>query len=203
LNDLPGIVQALADSAHGEPLAVETVGEPDFALIDHWGAGLARREIAKGGWSFVVLQQGPSSVEVNRDTLRLATTLFAAGISAVGGRPALFSAWPTIDRRQDFPRAIESYQLAAADVHGVFLPVASAWVAAWDRNPNISLYSSDGLHPSQAGSYLSALVIYAKLSNHAVVGLPSTLQLRSGTRVTIDPSIARTLQDAATEVLAK
>jgi hypothetical protein len=201
-NDLPGIVQALADSARGDPFAVETVAAPDYALIDHWGVGLAQREIAKG-WEFVVLQQGPSSVEVNRDTLRLATKLFAPGIAATGGRVALFSVWPTVGRMQDFPRAIESYQLAAADVNGVFLPVATAWLAAWSRDSTLSLYSPDGLHPSVSGSYLSALVIYGRLANHSVVGLPSTLQLRSGGRIVVNPSTARTLQDAAAEALSK
>ena len=203
VNDLPGIVQALADSSGGDPIAVETIGQPDFALIDHWATGVPQREIAKGSWAFVVLQQGPSSVEVNRDTLRLAARLFAPGIAAVGGKPALFSAWPTVDRRQDFPRAIESYQLAASDVGGVFLPVASAWLAAWERNPNVALYDFDGLHPSLNGSYLSALVIYAKLLNRGVIGLPSTVRLRSGVRVTIDPAVARMLQEAATEAVAK
>ena len=40
----------------------------------------------------VVLQQGPSSVEVNRDTLRQATREFAVEIVRVHGKPALFSA---------------------------------------------------------------------------------------------------------------
>ena len=176
VNDLPGIVQALADSAGGPALAVETVAFPDYALIDHWNEGVAsgraRGEIAKGGWKFVVLQQGPSSVDVNRDTLRLATKLFAQDMAKVGATPALLSAWPTIDRRQDFPRAIESYTLAATDVNGVLLPVAAAWLAAWKRDSTLGLYS-DGLHPSIAGSYLSALAVYAALQHHSPVGLPS------------------------------
>jgi hypothetical protein len=71
VNDLPGIVQALADSAGGDKLAVETVAGPNLALVDHWNEGTARREIARGGWELVVLQQGPSSVEANRDSLRI------------------------------------------------------------------------------------------------------------------------------------
>src|SRR5262245_28146207 len=153
--DIPGIVQALADSAKGDRLAVQTVAGPDMALIDHWSAGDARREIAKGGWEWVVLQQGPSSVDVNRDTLRLAVKLFAGEMGRVNARPALFSAWPTEARRQDFERAIESYALASADVNGVFMPVAAAWLSAWKRNPSLQLYA-DGLHPSLAGAYLSA-----------------------------------------------
>jgi hypothetical protein len=202
INDLPGIVQALADSAGGPSLAVETVAFPDYALIDHWNEGLlaghARAEMAKGGWKFVVLQQGPSSVEANRDTLRLATKLFAQEMSKIGATPALLSAWPTIDRRQDFPRAIESYTLAASDVNGLLLPVAAAWLAAWKRDSTLALYS-DGLHPSIAGSYLSALAVCAVLQHRSPMGLPSRLHLRSGATVFVDPKVAAVLQSAAAE----
>jgi hypothetical protein len=201
-NDVPGIVQALADSV-GLKIAVATLAEPDFALVDHMKMGLAQREISKGGWAFVVLQQGPSSVELNRDTLRLATRALAPLITQAGGRPALFSAWPTFGRRVDFPRAIESYRLAAADVNGVFLPVASAWLAAWEKDASLPLYASDGLHASPLGSYLSALVIYARLFDKPVVGLPAKVRLRSGGVLTIDPAVARTVQEAAQQVLTQ
>lgn len=197
VNDVPGIVAALANAA-GSPLAVETVAEPDYALIDHWnGESAARSEIARGGWRFVVLQQGPSSVEVNRDTLRLAAKLFEAEVRKIGGTTALFSAWPTLDRRADFPRAIESYRLAANDVSGVFLPVAGAWLAAWEEDPTIALYGSDGLHATPAGSYLAALVIFAALTGRSPVGAPAQLTLESGQRISIDPGLAETLQHAA------
>ena len=202
VNDLPGIVQALADSAGSGAIAVETVAQPDYALVDHLADGLAQREIARGGWAFVVLQQGPSSVELNRDTLRLATKTFAPLIAGVGAKPALFSAWPTAGRRADFPRAIESYKLAAVDVGGLFLPVAPAWLAAWDRDPTLALYAADGLHASSMGSYLSALVIYARLMNRPVFGLPRSLRLRSGATMSFDAATARLLQDAAEAALA-
>ena len=198
--DVPGIVQALAKAAGGDQLAVETIAGADMALIDHWNEGTAQQEIAKGGWEWVVLQQGPSSVEVNRDTLRMATKLFATEMAKVTAKPALFSAWPSESRRQDFPRAIESYTLAAADVNGVFLPVASAWLAAWSRDASLRLYA-DGLHPSTAGAYLSALVIYSKLLGQSPVGLPSTLILSGGGTVSLDPALAALLQAAAAEVV--
>jgi hypothetical protein len=198
INDLPGIVQALAESA-GVALAVETIAGPDMALIDHWNGDIARREVEKG-WELVVLQQGPSSVEVNRDALRLATKLFNGPIVAGGGKAALFSAWPQSNRTQDFPRAIESYRIAAADVNGIYLPVAAAWLAAWRRDASIALYS-DGLHASAAGSYLSALVIYAKLLNRTPIGLPARVRTRGGGVIVIDSSLARLLQEAAAEAV--
>jgi hypothetical protein len=196
--NIAGIVQALADSAHGDRLAVQTVASPDMALIDHWSSGAAQAEIAKGGWEWVVLQQGPSSVEANRDTLRLAAQRFAVDIRKIGGVPALFSAWPTADRRQDFPRAIESYTLAAQDVAGVLLPVASSWLAAWSRDPNLALYA-DGLHPSAAGAYLASLVVYSRLLDKSAKGLPATLRLTDGSLLTIPRDVAAVLQAAADE----
>ena len=198
--DIPGIVQALADSAHGDKLAVETLAGPDMALIDHWYGGTARPAIAGGGWEWVVLQQGPSSVEVNRDTLRLTAGWFAGEIAAVHATTALFSAWPQESRREDFPRAIESYTLAAADVHGLLLPVAAAWLAAWARDPDLALYA-DGLHPSPAGAYLAALVVYARLLGKSPKGLPASLALRSGRVFSLAPATAALLQDAAGEAV--
>jgi hypothetical protein len=116
----------------------------------------------------------------------------------VHARAALFSAWPTSARQQDFPRAIESYTLAAADVQGVLLPVAAAWLATWRRDPAIELYA-DGLHPSAAGAYLSALVVYSTLLGKSPVGLPRTLAFRDGGFLTLSATTVKVLQDAAAE----
>jgi hypothetical protein len=200
--DVPGIVQALADSAGGEKLAVATVAGPDMALVDHWTHGDARRRIQLGGWRWVVLQQGPSSTEINRDSLRLTTSWFAGESRAAGAVTALFSAWPAADRRGDFPRAIESYRLAAQDVQGAFLPVATAWLEAWERDASIQLYA-DGLHPSSAGAYLAALVVYGRLLNKSPRGLPAAVRLRGGAVFSVPTALAATLQDAAVDALAQ
>ena len=201
VNDVPGLVQALADSTR-DSIAVEMVAFPDFALVDHWRDGTALREVRKGGWRWVVLQQGPSAADVNRDTLRIWTKVFGAEIQKVGGRAALFSAWPQSSRSQDFDRAIESYALAAADVRGVLLPVAAAWRAAWRRDPNLQLYASDGLHASTDGSYLAAIVIYGALLEKSPLGLPNVVVTRTGGALRVDSSRARLLQEAAAEALA-
>jgi len=179
---------------------VMTIVGPNYALIDHWKEGTARSQIGEHAFEWVVLQQGPSSVEINRDSLRLVTKLFADEMTKAGNAtPALFSAWPGEDRRQDFTSAIESYTLAAADVNGVLLPVASGWLAAWDRVSTLQLYA-DGLHPSDEGAYLAALVIYATLLGQSPVGLPATVRTHAGVTIAIDPTTAAALQDAAAAV---
>jgi hypothetical protein len=202
VNDLPWIVQAMADSAGGERLAVAMVAFPDVNLEDHWVRGDARRAIASRQWSVVVLQQGPSSVEANRANLRAMAQRYAPEIRRAGARPALFSVWPTIDRQQDFDRATESYALAAADVDGLHFPAGEGWRAVWREDPSVPLYA-DGLHGSITGSYVAALVIYAGLTGKSPVGLPARLRLRTGATVGVPAALAPMLQRAAAEAIAR
>jgi hypothetical protein len=201
VNNLPGIVEALADSA-GQPL-LETamVAFPDYSLEDHWSDGRAAQTIKKGGWHVVVLQQGPSSVEANRQLLIQFTKAFDELERGIGARSAMYMVWPTSDRQQDFDRSSESYRLAAEAVNGLLFPVGDAWRDAWKRDASMPLYASDGLHPSIEGSYVAALVIYAVLYGKSPVGLPASLRLRDGSAVLIQSQRAVTLQNAAAAVL--
>jgi hypothetical protein len=200
VNDLPGILQAMADSAGGAKLAVATVAFPDYALEDHWAQGSAVKAIKGGGWEYVIMQQGSSALPDSRINLRQWTKNFAAEIRKVSAQPGLYMVWPQSDRQFDFQDVITSYTLAASDVNGTLFPVGSAWLAAWKRDPSIALYSPDGLHPSIAGSYLAAAVMYAKLYGKSPVGLPAGLRLHSGATVSIDRNLAALLQAAAAEV---
>jgi hypothetical protein len=198
-NDMPAMLVALAESAGVSPLpTVDVDWLPDFALVDHWSLGNAQGLIGAGHYNFVVLQQGPSSVEVNRDTLRLAAKLFAPVIRATGGMPALLAVWPTIDRLVDFDRATQSYQLAANDVHGYLFPGGEVWRAAWRRNPDLQFYS-DGLHPNALGSYAVALSIFGMLYDRSTVGLPAAFRLRDRGQYSFDPAVARLVQESADE----
>lgn len=123
--DIPGLVQAMADSAGGDKIAIETVAGPDMALVDHWNEGTAKREIAEGGWEWVILQQGPSSVQVNRDSLRTLTQLFGAEITKVSAKPALFSAWPSAARTL---RTRSGVQVSLTAATGTILQNAAAAV---------------------------------------------------------------------------
>lgn len=199
-NDMPGMLVALAESAKvASSLSVDVDWISDFALIDHWSLGSARRVIEDGHYDVVVMQQGPSSVEVNRDTLRLAVGLFAPVIRSAGGVPALFSVWPTSDRQVDFDRATESYQLAAHDVSGMLVPGGEVWRAAWRRDPSLQLYSPDGLHPSPLGSYAVALSMFGILYDRSTLGLPATISIGNSGLYSFSAASARIVQEAADE----
>ncbi len=157
-NNLPAMVSDLMRDA-GQKITCDMVAFGGFSLEDHWQQGDARKAIAKGGWSIVVLQQGPSALPESQANLREFTKRFDAEIKHAGAKTALFMVWPEGDRHAVFPAVSASYAHAAKDVDGMLFPVGDAWAAAWKRNPKLPLTGPDQFHPSQLGSYLAALVI--------------------------------------------
>jgi hypothetical protein len=184
VNDLPGILQALADSAGGETIATMTIANANYALIDHWHDGVARTEIEKRSWRFVVMQQGWTPAE---------------SIRRAGGTPAVLEVWAPASRPGQFPGTIESYRLAAQDVSGLLFPAAEAWLEVQNRKPAYPLYGDD-IHANEAGSYLAALVMYARIFNRSPVGLPAVLRTRSGVTITLSAEVALVLQQVAADI---
>lgn len=198
VNDLPRTLSDMALTV-GDTIQVRSVALPNFALIDHYRGGSdALNEINLGRWDFVVLQQGPSTTAINRDSLILAAKLFEPHIRAAGATPALYMVWPTTDRLAFFDEARISYQMAAAGVNGVFMPAGKAWQTAWATDPELAFFQSDGLHPTELGTYLAALVIYERLTDHDARLLPGTVTVQ-GKRLNTPEATVRLLQRAAHE----
>ena len=192
--NIPEAVESLAKS-QGLEMTAEMVAGPDMALYDHLERGDAVNAMILGGWSHIVLQQGPSSVSYNRDSLRAVAVIYDGIAKQVNAKTAWFSAWPQQQHFSTFPRAIESYRLAAEDVGGLYMPVAAAWLKAWELDPSLQLYS-DGLHPSAEGAYLAAIVVYSALFQRTPVGLPPDAD-----RLHLDIATATLLQSAAAQVM--
>ena len=187
-NELPELVQTLA-KAGGVDVICKSIAPPDYSLEDHWNKGEALRVIRAGGWSLVILQQGPSALPESQVLLREYTKRFDGEIKRAGARTALYMVWPSKARFQDFDGVSRSYTNAAADVGGLLLPAGDAWRAAWALDPALALYSADDFHPSREGTYLAALVIVQRALGIAPDRLPAP---------GIKPDVARLLRQAAT-----
>ena len=191
-NGLPAMLEALGAAA-GESLACTSIAYPNFSLEDHWASGDARQSIQRGGWSVVVLQQGPSALPESRTLLREYVRRFDGEIVAAGARTAIYMVWPSRARSGDFDEVRRSYTLAAADVRGLLLPAGDAWRAAWQEDPSLALYGPDGFHPSPLGTYLAAIVMYHWLSTRPTPVPPSRL---TSTHSSF-PDMTLTLESAA------
>lgn len=201
-NDLPGIVERLLEEHGGiADVYTESVSLPNFGLQDHWeGLSNARDRIRSGGWDYVVMQQGPSAT-TGRPSLLEYSQRFTVEIVSAGGRPAMYMVWPSAQRSFDFDGVSDSYRTAAAQIGGRLFPAGEAWRAAWARDSSLSLYGSDGFHPSLLGTYLAAVVIFEQLTDRDPASLPARIPTVSGSQA-ISELDAQNLHSAAKEANA-
>ncbi|MBX7222413.1 MAG: SGNH/GDSL hydrolase family protein [Blastocatellia bacterium] len=199
-NHLPAILEAMAREAGERPVVYRDISFPDFSLEDHWNQGDARKSIARDGWDVVIMQQGPSALPESRDLLIEYVKRFAGEIRRSGAKPGLYMVWPAKARSFDFDRVSESYRLAAQEVNGLLFPAGDAWRIAWRRDPTLPLYSGDNFHPSEAGSYLAAAVMFEQLLGRPAKGLPHrlTLHIAEGGKIKIPRRQVEILHAAAT-----
>jgi hypothetical protein len=198
VNDVPRLVEQLTADTQ-TPVRATAIVRNDFSLEDHWAARDAVRAIETGGWSFVVLQQGPSALPESRVQLRASARKFDEIVRRAGARSALYMVWPSSARRSDFDNVRDSYSAAAADVNGLFIPAGDAWREAWRRQPDLSLYGDDGFHPTPQASYLAALVIAHVLTGHDATSMP--VSITGWPADWLPPGRARLLQGAARQAV--
>jgi hypothetical protein len=201
-NDLPQLVQAMA-AAGGVRLEVESVTAGGFSLEDHWNGGAARKKLAESPWTFVVLQQGPSSLPESQTNLREWATKWAAEIRRRGAKPALYMVWPFEGQANGFALVSKSYRSAAKSADARILPAGEAWQQALKRDPKSGLYVEDKLHPTPAGTYLAALVIAHGVAGIDVGSAPAALKLASADEFKVPEKQAEELRKAAEKVLAE
>lgn len=199
-HDLPTVVREIAvEMGEAEPPEVHMVALPNFGLEQHWANPDSRVRIEQAGWWRVVLQQGPSALPSSRVNLKQWTRTLAEAIRAAGSEPALLSVWPQEERAFDFPASIESYRQAAQENNAILLPGGAAWVISLRDNPDIDLYH-DNLHPTTAGTYLTALVIYGRLYGRTPAGITGRL---AGTSIDLSADVATRLQQSAAKALSQ
>ena len=201
-NNLPATVAAIA-ALDGRRVDVAMVAEPNLALIDHLnGESNALEVLGSRKWDVVVLQQGPTTTSIGRDSLVIWTRMFDPHIRRAGATPALFMSWTPYARFERLDSAHLSFASAATAVNGTFLPIGDAWRFALELDANLDLYSGDGFHPSELGTYLSALVIYAKLFNVDPRKVQPVVMI--GTKqMKVSQSTVRMLQRAAYEAVSR
>jgi hypothetical protein len=85
------------------------------------------------------------------------------------------------------------YMEIADELDAIVAPAGIAWQNSLAQEPGPDLWQGDGIHPSVAGTYLSACVFYAVIFQQSPEGLP----YRAG--LTIET--ARLLQQVAAEVV--
>jgi hypothetical protein len=211
-NNLPKIVEALADSAPKDRPRIRTDAKPSdrsvaggASLESHWkrgtGKDAARAKITEEKWDYVILQDF-SSVTTKESFTKYAG-LFHDLIRENGAKTVFLST-------ASFPKQVPKGFLDVHDRHVTLakelkVPVAAAgkaWLAYWGDSPTmeqiLDLYDKDKGHPGKKGSYSYACTLYAVLTGHSPVGL--THRIPGEPEGTLTPAEAKRLQEAAWQV---
>ncbi len=199
-NGMPGMIRGLSESPESAVvLDVEHSTSPGATFESHSQNGRTIRLLRKG-WDEVLLQaeSGSQASIPQSESFHTYGIELARVANVHEGRPALLVNWPydpsefkgdegyVRSEHLAFLRSINARLAADAKLERVNL--AGAWVSIRLANPGLKL-TSDGNHPTIAGSYLYALAVYKHVTGANVAALS---YVPSG----LDPATAKMLRDS-------
>ncbi len=79
----------------------------------------------------------------------------------------------------------EIYGQAASENGAVRVPVGAAWALAQDLRPMVDLYTSDGSHPNELGTMLSASVFVRVICGELPEALPTLYRIEDASGETV------------------
>ncbi len=184
VNDLPETFARLARSA-GVRIEVTAIDPGGATFADHAASADVRTTIAGTRWTAVVLQEQseiPAAVDLRDRQMAPAAAALVDAIRAGHAQPFLFETWAHRDgwpeRNMDrvaMQSAIDDgYTRLAGSLAVIVAPVGRAWTQALVDAPAIELWQADGSHPTAAGTYLAACVLYRTILGTSPAGLRDT-----------------------------
>jgi hypothetical protein len=199
VNDLPAVFRDLA-RAGGRNVETGMVANGGETLAQHAASPDSLGAIRGSRWQFVVLQEQseiPALAAAWQTQMFPATETLVASIRSAGATPILLETWAHRDGLPDqglddaaMQAAItQGYRSLGAALGVAVAPAGEAWQTVLRANPTIALWQADGSHPSPAGTYLAACVLYARIFDASPVGVADTGGL--------SPDVAQALQVAA------
>ena len=179
-NQLDRMVRRLAEHDPGASrLRARRETRPGCTLRRHWLARHAVAQIRGGAYTHVVLQ-GHSLRALDRPgELAEYARRFDEEIDRAGATTVLYSTWARhpssrfYRRRADLdPKSMQEridavYAGLAEELGADVAPVGDAFLSAQRDAPDVRLHGRDGFHPTQAGSFLAACVLYRTLTGRS------------------------------------
>jgi hypothetical protein len=215
VNNLPEVFRQLALSL-GDTVTTGSSAPGGYTFQSHVINAPTLAAIHSDDWDFVVLQeqsQIPSfpqeqvEAECYPYAAQLVDTILAhdACSQAVfymtwgrqNGDDTNCDFWPPVCTYAGMQAQLrESYLNMAEDNAAFCAPAGIAWKHVREAYPMLNLYSSDGSHPSVAGSYLVANVMYATMYRASTVGSTYTFGLAADTALFLRQIASATVLDS-------
>jgi len=195
-NDLPGLTEQLS-AGQDRQLWEDRVTVANVSLGFHWSYSAARKHLNQGDWSYVVLQEFSTRPLDDPDAAIKDFSMWGAEVNRIGAKPIIFENWPHIMENGSADLAMakmhRTYQKIQSDIGGEIAPIGFAWLRCRKEHPEIALFV-DEKHPTEAGTYLTACVIFKTIYHKPAAGLPTVIN-----GLKLDPHTTEVLQKIADE----
>jgi len=172
------MLQHVAAGVPGGPrLVVDAEARGGYSLRNHWRNGLALARIRSGHYTHVVLQGHSLSAVDHPDELAADAERFKQAIDAADARTVFYETWARSPEARMYltNKIVHSFEEMTERVANTYFglsqrlgagiaPVGRAFERAVVQQPKLALWGSDGSHPTVAGSYMAACVLYGALT---------------------------------------
>ncbi|MEO9966094.1 MAG: hypothetical protein ABJF11_09915 [Reichenbachiella sp.] len=169
---MPEIVKNIAEQ-NGESCMVTLSVSGGVSLKDHWegNSGLQTKTlIEKERFDFVVLQdQSLAPIIEAEKTLSYGKKLADLAIQQ-GAQIIIYQTWARKNNPDSQSKLDATFEKLALNTGAKIAPVAKAWHLTKRDFPVIELYDPDGSHPSELGSFLTALIFYKTIYKKSAIG---------------------------------
>ena len=206
--NLPHIVSIISAETSTKLITRKSV-LPGASLREHWNGGReleTKKIIAEGEFDIVVLQEFSMVAIHSPDSMLKYVKLFTEFNKRFGAQTYLFNTWAREKVPQYQAEIDEVYGQAARENGAVRVPVGAAWELAQDLRPMVDLYTSDGSHPNELGTMLSASVFVRVITGELPEILPTLYRIEDASGETVrlmnhNPEDAEFCRRIANEVL--
>ncbi len=196
VNNLPKIYQNIVSSTGAPEPEMKSITPGGRTLEQHLADAKTLKLVDEGKWDVVVLQGQSQEAAMSEsfDNIRAAFLKGASGLcdriksTSPNAQIVFYQTWarhgdywnvPKVDLSVGKnPEEMQSrnhkwYQQAAAQNKGaVVAPAGDAWLLNYQGPHPLRLHKKDNSHPEFNGSYLAALVLFAKIHPTASLSVP-------------------------------
>ena len=165
-HDLPDLVCKMIRFRHPEKTVYSHVAFVPF-LDAATHDSPCREEIETRRWKFVVLQAQRISVGGKHEYSRKEGIDIAKLAKERGAKVFFYSEWGLKDVAGDGARNEKIYREMADEAGVRVTPVNRAWDLALSQRPDLPLHEPDGNHQSKLGAFLTACVLFERLTGES------------------------------------
>ena len=176
-----------------------------YADTQDQGGALLDKTLNKERWDFVILQENTSMAlsAAAQEEMFPSARILDEKIKAAGGQSLFLMTWaPKNGIKSGFKQlkkeevqadVAESYSAIADELDALLAPAGIGFMRCAEAYPDIELWDPDKQHPSQAGSYLAACILYAVIYQESPENCPYISEL--------DQDVALKLQTIAAQLV--